>query len=99
MHGKLSAITHDGLGIFRGLPSPLTVTRYHSLIVDRASLPDCLTVSSQTADGCIMGLRHSSGLLESVQFHPEAELTEHGLAMIRNFVKFCQERQYASAPV
>jgi anthranilate synthase/aminodeoxychorismate synthase-like glutamine amidotransferase len=91
MHGKLSQVTHDGLGIFRGLPSPLTVTRYHSLVVDRASLPDCLTVSSQTADGCIMGLRHRSGLLESVQFHPEAELTEHGREMISNFVNFCRE--------
>ncbi|HAL74800.1 MAG TPA: aminodeoxychorismate/anthranilate synthase component II [Clostridiales bacterium] len=91
MHGKLSQVTHDGQGIFRGLPSPLTVTRYHSLAVDRASLPDCLTVSSQTADGCIMGLRHRSGLLESVQFHPEAELTEYGRDIIMNFVDYCRE--------
>lgn len=95
MHGKVSRVFHDGQGIFAGLPSPLQVTRYHSLVVDRTTLPDCLSVSSETDDGCVMGLRHRSGLLEGVQFHPEAELTEHGLAMIANFVRFCGSRQHA----
>ncbi len=92
MHGKLSVVQHDGQGVFTGLPSPLTVTRYHSLVVERASLPATLTVSCTTEDGTIMGLRDASGLLEGVQFHPEAELTEHGLAMVRNFVDRCRAR-------
>jgi para-aminobenzoate synthetase component II len=87
MHGKLSTVHHDGLGVFSGLPDPLTVTRYHSLVVDRDTLPDCLRVSCATEDGTIMGLRHRSGLLEGVQFHPEAELTEQGQAMVANFVR------------
>lgn len=90
MHGKLSEVNHDGQGVFKDLPSPLTVTRYHSLVVDRASLPDSLIVSSETADGTIMGLRHKSGLMEGVQFHPEAELTAHGLTMVTNFVQKCR---------
>ena len=90
MHGKLSPIRHDGLGIFHGLPDPLTVTRYHSLIVDSSSLPPELKVSCETADGTIMGLRDRSGMLEGVQFHPEAVLTEHGLAMIRRYVHNCR---------
>ncbi|HBP37646.1 MAG TPA: aminodeoxychorismate/anthranilate synthase component II [Clostridiales bacterium] len=92
MHGKLSLVRHDGLGIFRSLPNPLTVTRYHSLIVDPGSLPPELIVSCEAADGTIMGLRDESGLLEGVQFHPEAVLTEHGLAMIRRFVHNCRLR-------
>lgn len=92
MHGKMCAIHHDGLGVFAGIPSPLNVTRYHSLIVDRQSLPPDLVVSAETSDGTVMGLRDRTGLLEGVQFHPEAELTEHGMEMIANFVRFCRER-------
>ena len=87
MHGKTSPVYHTGQGVFRGLPSPLTATRYHSLIVERGSLPDCLEITAQTADGEIMGLKHKSWPLEGVQFHPEAVLTEHGKEMIQNFLK------------
>jgi para-aminobenzoate synthetase component 2 len=92
MHGKLSLVQHDGQGIFQDLPNPLAVTRYHSLIVERSSLPADLAISCETADGTIMGLRHVSGLMEGVQFHPEAELTECGLAMVRNFVRYCIDK-------
>jgi anthranilate synthase/aminodeoxychorismate synthase-like glutamine amidotransferase len=95
MHGKLAVVRHDGEGIFRGLPNPLRVTRYHSLVVDPVSLPPGLIVSCRSEDGIIMGLRDQSGLLEGVQFHPEAELTEQGLAMIRQFVQFCRQRAEA----
>jgi para-aminobenzoate synthetase component 2 len=91
-HGKLSLVQHDGQGVFKDLPNPLTVTRYHSLIVERSSLPADLSISCEAADGTIMGLRHVSGLMEGVQFHPEAELTECGLAMVRNFVQFCIDK-------
>ena len=93
MHGKQSLVRHDGRGIFQDIPSPLNVTRYHSLIVDRSSLTPELEISALSDDGTIMGIRHRSGLLEGVQFHPEAELTEHGLSLIANFVRFCRERQ------
>ena len=86
MHGKTSPITHDGAGIFSNLPSPLTATRYHSLIVERDSLPDSLVITAETSEGEIMGLRHKTWPLEGVQFHPEAVLTEHGKQMVRNFV-------------
>lgn len=86
MHGKVTPVSHDGLGIFQDLPSPLQVTRYHSLIIDPATLPDGFIISSLAEDGAIMGIRHESGLLEGVQFHPEAALTEHGLDMIHRFV-------------
>ncbi|MDH5288131.1 MAG: aminodeoxychorismate/anthranilate synthase component II [Betaproteobacteria bacterium] len=87
MHGKLDAVTHDGRGVFTGIPSPVTVTRYHSLAIERASLPACLEVSATTADGEIMGVRHREHPVEGVQFHPEAILTEHGHAMLRNFLE------------
>lgn len=87
MHGKVTPIRHDGLGVFTGLPSPMQVTRYHSLVVDPQTLPDCFHVSSVAEDGCIMGIRHRSGLLEGVQFHPEAVLTEHGLDLLRRFIE------------
>jgi len=90
MHGMLSDIHHDGRGLFVGLPDPLCVTRYHSLVVDRDSLPDCLEVSAWTADGLIMGLRHREYAIESVQFHPEAHLTESGLALLANFTALCR---------
>ena len=86
MHGKVTPVSHDGLGIFQDLPNPLQVTRYHSLIIDPATLPAGFVISSLAEDGAIMGIRHDSGLLEGVQFHPEAALTEHGLDMIHRFV-------------
>jgi anthranilate synthase component 2 len=86
MHGKTSPIHHAGTGVFRGLPTPLTATRYHSLAVERAGLPDCLEVTAWTEDGEIMGLRHRSLAVEGVQFHPESILTEHGHAMLKNFL-------------
>jgi anthranilate synthase component 2 len=86
MHGKTSPIHHAGTGVFRGLPSPFTATRYHSLAVERAGLPDCLEVTAWTEDGEIMGLRHRALAVEGVQFHPESILTEHGHAMLKNFL-------------
>jgi anthranilate synthase component 2 len=92
MHGKTSPIHHAGQGVFAGLPSPFTATRSHSLAVERASLPDCLEVTAWTDDGEIMGLRHRSLAVEGVQFHPEAILTEHGHAMLANFLGPAQPR-------
>lgn len=86
MHGKTSFIEHDGETIFAGLPNPFTATRYHSLVVKRETLPDCLEVSAQTADGTIMGLRHKDYVVEGVQFHPESIMTDHGLQILRNFL-------------
>jgi anthranilate synthase component II len=86
MHGKTSPIHHVGAGVFRGLPSPFIATRYHSLAVDRGSLPDCLEVTAWTEDGEIMGLRHKTLAVEGVQFHPESILTEHGHALLKNFL-------------
>lgn len=86
MHGKTSAVHHDGLTIFAGLPEPLTATRYHSLLVERESLPDCLEVSAWTDEGEIMGLRHREFTVEGVQFHPESILTECGRELLRNFL-------------
>ena len=87
MHGKVSAVQHTGTGVFAGLPNPVTCTRYHSLVIDRASLPDCLEITAWTDDGEIMGVRHKTLPLEGVQFHPEALLTEHGHDMLRNFLQ------------
>ncbi|HET8722244.1 MAG TPA: aminodeoxychorismate/anthranilate synthase component II [Nitrospira sp.] len=87
MHGKTSPIKHDGRTIFRDLPNPFDATRYHSLIVDRASLPSCFEVSAETAEGEIMGMRHRSLSLEGVQFHPESILTSAGKDLLRNFLK------------
>jgi anthranilate synthase/aminodeoxychorismate synthase-like glutamine amidotransferase len=86
MHGKTSAIHHDGRTVFAGLPDPFTATRYHSLIVDRASVPDCLEVSAWTSDGIVMGLRHRGLPLEGVQFHPESILTADGKDLLANFL-------------
>jgi len=86
MHGKTSPILHDGKSVFAGIPSPFTATRYHSLIVKRETLPDCLEISAETAEGEIMGLRHKEYLIEGVQFHPESIITEHGLSLLRNFL-------------
>ncbi len=87
MHGKTSLIYHDGKDLFQGLPSPFEATRYHSLIVERETLPACLQVSAQTAVGEIMGLRHQEYAIFGVQFHPESILTTEGLNLLRNFLK------------
>jgi len=86
MHGRTSPIEHDGQGVFAGLPSPFTATRYHSLIVKRDSLPDALELTAWTAEGEIMGLRHREHDVEGVQFHPESFLTEHGHALLKRFL-------------
>ena len=85
-HGKTSEIQHDGKGIFQSVPNPLTATRYHSLIVERESLPKELAVSAETGDGIIMGLRHRRHKIEGVQFHPESVLTECGKQILKNFL-------------
>lgn len=88
MHGKTSPIEHDGKGVFSGLPSPFEATRYHSLLIERATCPDCLEISAETAEGEIMGVRHKTMAVEGVQFHPESILTgENGRQLLRNFVE------------
>ena len=87
MHGKVSSIHHDGRTVFAGLPQPFTATRYHSLVVDRPSVPDSLEVSAWTDDGLVMGLRHREFPLEGVQFHPESILTTAGKQLLRNFLE------------
>ena len=86
MHGKTSPIMHTGVGVFKDLPSPYTIIRYHSLAIDRASLPDCLEITAWTEDGEIMGVRHKEFDIEGVQFHPESILSEHGHALLKNFL-------------
>ncbi|MGO4532541.1 aminodeoxychorismate/anthranilate synthase component II [Paenibacillus sp. 2TAF8] len=86
MHGKTSEMHHQSTSVFAGLPSPFTATRYHSLIVERSSLPDCLEITAETAEGEIMGLRHKEYAIEGVQFHPESIITDHGHQMLRNFL-------------
>lgn len=86
MHGKVSPVSHSGKGMFRGLPNPVTCTRYHSLVIERGTLPDCLEITAWTEDGEIMGVRHKEYAVEGVQFHPEALLTEHGHDMLNNFL-------------
>ncbi|WP_232493403.1 anthranilate synthase component II [Novosphingobium kaempferiae] len=87
MHGKTSPVTHDGTGVFAGLPSPFTATRYHSLIVE--DIPETLVVNARSDDGHIMGFRHASLPIHGVQFHPESIATQHGHAMLANFLKAC----------
>ena len=87
MHGKTSEIFHDGKTLFEGLPSPFIATRYHSLIVKTETLPECLEISAQTAEGEIMALRHKEYPIEGVQFHPESIITQHGHQMLRNFLR------------
>ena len=86
MHGKTSVITHESRGVFQGLPSPMSVVRYHSLAIERSSLPTCLEVSAESADGEIMGVCHRELRVEGVQFHPESIDSEYGLQMLRNFL-------------
>ena len=87
MHGRTSPILHEGRGVFKGLPSPFEATRYHSLIVDRATLPACLEITAWTAEGEIMGVRHKEREVEGVQFHPESILTTHGKELLANWVR------------
>ena len=86
MHGKTSEITHDGQGVFAGVSSPFTATRYHSLVVERDSVPDVLEITAESEDGLVMGLRHREQPIEGVQFHPESILTEHGHDLLRNWL-------------
>ena len=98
MHGKTSPIHHDGLSLFRNLPSPFQATRYHSLVVDPDSLPDVLQVTATAPGGVVMGLRHRRHATEGVQFHPESVLSEHGRLLIRNFVGLVRAEAAARAP-
>ncbi len=91
VHGKMGAMHHTGAGVFTGLPSPFLATRYHSLVVDRDTLPDCLEVSAWLEDGTIMGLRHKTLPIEGVQFHPESIKSEHGHQLLRNFLNSAKE--------
>lgn len=87
MHGKTSPVRHTNVGVFEGLPNPLTCIRYHSLAIERESLPDCLEVTAETADGEIMGVRHKTLNVEGVQFHPESILSDRGHDLLRNFLR------------
>jgi anthranilate synthase component II len=87
MHGKTDVLHHDGMGVFEGLDNDYTITRYHSLVIDRDSVPDCLTVTATSSDGEIMAVRHKTLAIEGVQFHPESILTEQGHALLKNFLK------------
>ena len=87
MHGKTSVIHHTGTGVFKNIPNPYTVIRYHSLAIERSSLPDCLEVTAWTEDGEIMAVRHKEFAIEGVQFHPESILSEHGHALLKNFLE------------
>jgi anthranilate synthase component 2 len=97
MHGKTDAITHTGVGLFKDIPSPFTATRYHSLSIERASLPDTLEVTAWTADGEIMGVQHKTRPLYGVQFHPESIATEHGHEMLGNFLDLAGVQRLAAA--
>jgi len=89
MHGKTSQIHHQNVGVFAGLPNPFTATRYHSLVIEPESIPDCIEVTASTEDGEIMGVRHRTLPVEGVQFHPESILTEHGHDLLANFLRIC----------
>lgn len=94
MHGKTSPVFHHGTGVFSGLPNPFIATRYHSLVIERATLPDCLEITAWTEDGEIMGIRHKTLAVEGVQFHPESILSEHGHLLLKNFLE--QQKNAAS---
>ncbi|MBI5695797.1 MAG: aminodeoxychorismate/anthranilate synthase component II [Nitrospirae bacterium] len=96
MHGKTSMIYHDGGSIFHGLPNPFVATRYHSLIIKRETIPDCLEISAWTKEGEIMGVRHREMLVEGVQFHPESILTTSGKDLLRNFLRMMREKKMAA---
>lgn len=95
VHGKMGVIRHEGAGVFAGLPSPLEATRYHSLVVERATLPDELEVTAELEDGTIMGLRHRSLPIEGVQFHPESIRSQHGHAMLKTFLETTRKSEPA----
>jgi para-aminobenzoate synthetase component 2 len=104
LHGKTSEVVHDGTGVLRGLPSPFTATRYHSLAVEEDTIPSELLITARTDSGVVMGLRHRELLIEGVQFHPESVLTEHGYQMLANWLADCgdkdaQARSVGLAPV
>lgn len=95
MHGKTSTISHTGSGIFAGVPNDFTATRYHSLIIDPSSMPDCLSVTAHSEDGVIQGIEHDEFPIFGVQFHPESIVSEHGHAILRNFIAMTSERSAA----
>lgn len=90
MHGKISAVEHEGTGIFHGISSPFNATRYHSLILERGNLPDCLEITAATADGSIMGIQHENLPLYGVQFHPESIASDFGHKLLKNFINICK---------
>lgn len=98
MHGKTSQISHDGKTIFKGVPNPFTAGRYHSLIIKRESLPDCLEVTAETEEGEIMGIRHRDFPVEGIQFHPESILTPNGKRILRNFLKMIPVEEQGTKP-
>ncbi|WP_061995110.1 aminodeoxychorismate/anthranilate synthase component II [Clostridium sp. ATCC 25772] len=91
VHGKINLVNHDKEGVFKNIKNPFNVTRYHSLIIEKESLPECLKITAQTEDGVIMGVRHKKYPIEGVQFHPEAELTEFGHEILKNFINNTRE--------
>ena len=91
MHGKISEVTHDGKGLFSGVENPFQAVRYHSLAVDRASLPECLIPTASSEDGELMGMRHRTKLIEGIQYHPESVLTRSGKRQLRNFIRIVRE--------
>ncbi|WIY24919.1 anthranilate synthase component II [Parasedimentitalea psychrophila] len=91
VHGKMGTMKHTGKGLFRGLPTPFEATRYHSLVVDRDTLPDCLQITAELEDGTIMGLQHKTLPIHGVQFHPESIASEHGHALLKNFLNEMKE--------
>ncbi|MFO7578887.1 aminodeoxychorismate/anthranilate synthase component II [Nitrosomonas halophila] len=97
MHGKTSLVFHDNKGVFRGLDNPFVATRYHSLVIERSSMPDCLAITAWTEDGEIMGVRHQSLQIEGVQFHPESILSEHGHQLLGNFLRGREDQESPAA--
>jgi len=96
LHGKLSQVSHRGIGVFQDVPTPFTGTRYHSLIVDRATLPDCLEITAETSDGLVMGMQHRQFPMHGVQFHPESIASEHGHKMLGNFLRIAGHNMSSS---
>jgi anthranilate synthase component 2 len=96
LHGKLSQVSHRGIGVFQDIPTPFTGTRYHSLIVDRATLPDCLEITAETSDGLIMGMQHRQYPVHGVQFHPESIASEHGHRLLGNFLRIAGHNMSSS---
>jgi anthranilate synthase component 2 len=92
MHGKISKVRHNGTGLFTGIPNPFVATRYHSLVIERDTIPDCLEITAETEDGIVMGIQHSAFPLYGVQFHPESIASEHGHAILKNFLDLSRSR-------